>query len=735
MPASTTPAPVHASAPAVTRDAASLRLSLPRGVSITVALEGDLVRGVRDVAASGVPLRNPRSLWRPVFFTAKGVQYTRLVLRETRTLDDGGVALVLDAVGAPVAIHEEHDEYLCDLFDLRMGDDPIVDRLEWEFRPCLRTFGGVTFAGFSYQYRFAAAPGSSRELYRLFDHATWEVGGAAAGNRLILQGQCNPPVADLTLDHYFTTACNYYGAEMRGAMDPNARVSFQRLPRIGTIQPFDFLAHERGTLLGVFEPTEEILTLVQKNVGENCLHVLDEHRRPLGATFETRPKLMLFALAGERCGGCAAGRVSPEPTKNLWWSVYEAVQDAARARFGIERSPVQPRIWIPQIGEDTATIQGRQMPRERFLYDLADNLVPVWADMGVKEICTHSMWVSDYTLDRFKTKQDTHLHGGLTVGSICNMRELKIDPLWGGPEALAYFTKACHAHGMQVQVWWATHMSRRADVYKENPSWMMLGRDGHANGGGFGRQSIITMNLNAPGCLDWVVSRFQELREKTGIDGIFHDSYGNMTFLPMNFNDPLRRGQQEAYEKLVVRLQKIGVKTFTVEGIGPFGVGHFGMNLLPPDFKMYGKGYQYALDWWLGHEDMIYGLNMGIGSKIWPEQNHPEQFSFRAMASGGRFAFTQYEGGIEKWTGWLREQNRLHARISPIRGRRELLEEGRGVVWHTDAGRLLFAYAGFELPLPAGTKVSRVEAESDVPVTPGPAGLGVEAWKVYRISK
>lgn len=176
------------------------------------------------------------------------------------------------------------------------------------------------------------------------------------------------------------------------------------------------------------------------------------------------------------------------------------------------------------------------------------------------------------------------------------MRDLTIDPLWGGVEGLAYFTEAAHALGIRVHVWWATHLSRRADAYRENPSWMMLGRDGHANGGGFGRASIITMNLNAPGCADWVLAKFKALRDATGIDGVFHDSYGNMTFLPMNFADPLRRGQQHAYEELVVKMQAIGIEDFCIEGLGPHGVGHFGMALLPPDFKMYGKGYQYALD-------------------------------------------------------------------------------------------------------------------------------------------
>jgi hypothetical protein len=108
-----------------------------------------------------------------------------------------------------------------------------------------------------------------RCLYRGLRAKAREIGGQVAGNTLLLQGQVNPPVTELRREHYFTTACNYYGAEMRGVMGRPQRVSFQRLPRVGTLQAFDFMVHARGALLGRFDPLVEVLSVVQK---DNRLH-------------------------------------------------------------------------------------------------------------------------------------------------------------------------------------------------------------------------------------------------------------------------------------------------------------------------------------------------------------------------------------------------------------------------------------------------------------------------------
>ncbi len=649
---------------------------------LDIAQRGTDLMGIAGVRINGVTVRSASRCWRPHISTPQGLHYTTLRCRDLIPTPDGGCRLTLDALGQPGGFREQLDEYLGDVVDLAMSQTPVTDELVWEFRPSRVEIAGRVFEGFAYRYRFTASS-PQRQIYRLFDHATWEIGGTLAGNTLRLQGQCNPPVVPLQRDTDFTTACNYYGAEMRGITGTPQRVSFQRLPRIGTLQAFDLLLHDDGALLGMFEPVDEIFTVIQTHRGEDVLHVLDEHRQPMSDVLTTHWKHILLHRSEN-------GAWSQESQQNVWWDVCRQVHEQARERRGIKASAVQPRVWLPQVAHDEVSLLGRTFPRDRFLYELADEAVPRWADMGVKEICAFSLWTSDYTVDRQRTKQGQRnpLHGALIVGSICNVRDHVIDPLWGGPEALAYFRKKAHARGMQVQLWWATHMSRRATIYQQRPEFMLEARDGLPNGGGFGHDGPVTADLNNPDCFDYFVSKLKAVHELTGIDGLFHDSYGNMTFLPTSFTDPARRGQQDAYERIVVKLQSLGLRHFTVEGIGPFGVGHFGMNLLDDN-----SGYQNALDWWVGHEDMIAGLNMGIEAGLWRDEQKARLFSFRCIAFGGRFGFTQRRDGIEVWDGWLCGHNRMLGRVGPLMGQRIVLPEGRGVQWHMpDGSDILFSF-------------------------------------------
>ena len=685
-------------------------------LEFTLTPEHATIAGIRSVSHGSVALRSSNRHWRPVIETPEGIAYRAFRLRSVDATHTGGVRVVADAVGYPTGLMEEHDEYHGDMFDVESPQGEVIDELTWEFEPTAIDFDSTKFTGFKFRYHFKSDAG--RTVYRIFDHCTWEVGGSLAGNELLLQGQCNPPVGKLTRDDYFTTACNFYGAAMGAVMAPPKYVSFQRLPRIGTLQAFDFIAHDSGVLLGLFEPVEEVFTLVQTQVGEDWLNVLDEHRVERGSDVTTVWKHMLFSPVS----------LKREAQRNLWANVYEVVHADVRARYGILPSPVLPRIWIPQYGGPTTTIDGVAYPRERVMYELADRMIPRWKEMGVKEICTHSLWTSDYVVDGEKKKSDNGWHGGLHVGSICDVRVHEIDPFWGGPEALKYFCDKAHAAGMTVQLWFATHLGSRAPIYKEHPEYRCMARYGHANTGGFGTHSLVTMDLNNEDAFNWLYGKLKAVRDQTGADGFFHDSYGNMTFLPTNFKNPSRKGQQNAYGKLVAKLQnEAGYKTLTAEGIGPMATGHFSIGLISEN-----GGKYYALDWWLGEEDMIYRLNMGVGVRPWakaPGKPDPEEFGFRCLAFGGRFGFTDYKDHMESWDGWVRDQNRIYGQIDLTGARREILPDGVGVLWHTKNGKVLFTLKPHRATL-AGAEHLTPDGPVAVKTTNGV--FDAPAWQVYR---
>jgi hypothetical protein len=703
-----------------------IQVRIPNNVDVCFELRNGELIGIRDVLCDGVPLRNPEKVWKPYMYTAEGINY--LSFRFRNAYADGDTAVIeADAVGTRAYRMEEDDEYLCDILDIRSADEPVIDRFTWRLRGSTLEQSGRTFNGFSYVYEFASSH-PERKIYRVFDMATWEVGGKLDGNTLLLQGQVNPPVVDLAKDDFFTTACNYYSSEMGAIMDRPKRVSMQRLPRIATLQPFDFLSHPSGILFNYFDPVDDVMTVVQSDRGEDMLHVVDELRKPLSDRFMSSPKHILFHRT--------PATMTREAVRNLWCDALDRVHGRERDRYGIAASPVLPRVWLPQIVRDEFRFGSDAVPRTQALHYLADKVLDRWAEMGVKEICSPSVWVSDYTVDRLTTKDQSGLQGGLTVGGICCARVHEIDPVFGGPDGMAYLVKRAHSLGMSVQLWWATHLSRRAPIFQQRPDFMVKSRDGQPGCAGIGPHAIIPMNLSNPECFEWELGKLKELYERTGIDGFFNDSYGNYTFLPVNYNDPMRISQQDAYARLVAELQKIGMRTFTVEGMGPWGVGHFGMELFPsePGKK---RSFQNALDWWLGQEDMMYRLNMGIGNRIWQGREQDcENFGFRCMAFGGRFGFTQHESGVEMWNGWLKDLNRCHAQIAPLMGKREILPEGNGVLWHEANGtEILFAFRSFDHPLSKGMKTAKIETSGEH-AAPSPGGvLKTEPGSIYKIAK
>jgi hypothetical protein len=696
-------------------------LSVGDHISIDLLRDGDRLLGIGAVRYDATLLRTGAVPWRPVIGTADGVQYPELRLRAVEPTDDGGVRLVCDALGFRTRLHDQLDEYLCEIVDLT-PDTPICDTVEWLFQRSEVALGGHRLTGFSYQIRWQSSD-PARQCHRIHDLATWEIGGEVAGNTLLLQGQLNPPATALERSGYFTTACNYYGAEMRGRLGPGDRISMQRLPRIGTLQAFDMLHHASGVLLGVFEDVEEVVSLVQKDEGDDFLHVLDEHRAPLSAEMATAPKHMLFLPT--------TGAQPRATYRDLWWATNEHVHSQARTRAGVQRSSVLPRVWTPQMAADPLAIRGTPVSRDAHLYHLADHVLEDWQDMGVREICMPSLWKSDFTEMRHVCKNDTGMHGGFTVSGICCVHDHVVSPQYGGAEAVRYFTDRAHALGMRVQMWWATHLSRRAPVFAEHPDWMIRSRDDQPGTAGIGNQVCIPMDLNNPACFEWELARLRALHTATGIDGFFHDSYGNYTFLPLNFADN-RRGQQTSYGRLIHELQALGMTCFTAEGLGPWAVGHFGMQLLLSEDGAAGN-YQNALEWWLGDEDMVCGLNMGIHAEHWSGRDEAARdFAFRCLAGGGRFGFSETRGAIEVWDGWWREMNRLHARLGAVTGRRELLPDDQGVRWHRDdSADLLFAFAAFDVDS-AEEPVTRITGDGPVALEPSP-GLTTEPYAVYTL--
>ena len=78
----------------VKRTDGELRVEPAEGVSVSFALDGDRMLGIRSVEHGGVALRNPAKLWRPYFYTPEGIHYSEFRLVDVEELDGGAIRVV-----------------------------------------------------------------------------------------------------------------------------------------------------------------------------------------------------------------------------------------------------------------------------------------------------------------------------------------------------------------------------------------------------------------------------------------------------------------------------------------------------------------------------------------------------------------------------------------------------------------------------------------------------------------
>ena len=160
------------------------------------------------------------------------------------------------------------------------------------------------------------------------------------------------------------------------------------------------------------------------------------------------------------------------------------------------------------------------------------------------------------------------------------------------------------------------------------------------------------------------------------------------------------------------------------------------IRMLRPKNGKLSRDFQCALNWWIGHEDMVYGMNFGVGVKPWDgDDPNAQEFSFRCLANGGRFGFTQYTGFIETWKGWVRDQNLVHGQIIPLVGRRTILPNDQGVLWRKDDGEeILFSFRSFSHSLESRQSVARITAAGERSIKLSGDSFVTQPLSVYRLA-
>ncbi len=116
-----------------------------------------------------------------------------------------------------------------------------------------------------------------------------------------------------------------------------------------------------------------------------------------------------------------------------------------------------------------------------------------------------------------------YLPGSRNSGSVCGPWRLKAGPALGVEKGLAYLCKKAEALGITIVSWMGpAHLSHSSPILKEHPEWIALAANGKPDHWGY--KDIVGVNLKK-GYLDYAARQFEKTIKKTGLRGVWIDSF------------------------------------------------------------------------------------------------------------------------------------------------------------------------------------------------------------------
>lgn len=489
-------------------------LDLPNAVALPIVLDeaGDWL-GLGRITIAGVPVRSGRLPLSPEIRTPDGVQVTRLRPLGLVEVAGGGFDLTFAAglrPGGPMEwmLHTVRNRQRIADWG-QAADEFDGTRVTLELRPAERTVRGRRLLGFSYRYRFSS-PG--QRIYKILDRASWEIGGAIAGNTTWSRSAFCPS------DHTFTGAPDErYSSEwyLPGIVNPNI---FEFLPWQTNGQGFSFARHDRGCLVTWATGVSHIRSLFQKERGRDEFMHLHEHCGDLAGDVATTPIEVLFL----------AERLDRVDAINLYEGVRDLVWDALHAEAGLRRERVQSYAVVEEWG-----MPDFDRYRREALPALCAALPPKWV----------------YVPSQFENNMNTW-----GVGNMCCTVDLKVSDAVGA-ERFAAFCTAVAAWGGQVEMWGNTSFSSLtyqfglretsrpptsdrvrhlpwegsvAEVARATPRFWLRNPAGHIEADHYA-PVFCCANLREPAVIDYWHAAWRDLRERIGVSGIFLDSSFNLS--------------------------------------------------------------------------------------------------------------------------------------------------------------------------------------------------------------
>lgn len=557
-------------------------LQFANGISLTLDFQNGLYRGI-----AGARLNDEAFIVKgrgnlPYIQTPEGITYQEFRPVALRDLD-GAKLLDLEAVGRSAPITTDLDLFGFPKISSFHGE--VRDRLTIRFAPRSVTVGGETYEGFEVSYEWIS---QTRKIHWLYESLAFAPHETIVGARLMAQNMTqhfNPLEVVLTKDASYSTQEHY------------DRSCIEAPSRGGGSQIFDLIQGDHLAVVSFFAQPSEHGNALKANFqtmpGEDFVTSSDFHYGVLTGHFQTAPRIVLALKKSE---------TSRESDLNRWTAWFDYTAELWCEKLGIARTKVVPTLTFEGTGLGGIDI-GMAYPE----------LLTVWAErldwvveQGFRAINLHT---PEYI---GAANRKTLVFGG----NNCCPWEYKLSDQLGGDAGLKAFCDACHAKNIKIYIWIAGHLHREAPIWKQHPEWAVRSADHRLWDGHYG--VIHTLSFAEPSMQEWFLADMQHLKDATGVDGIWFDSFTNLTLGAINWQREDRQPNAPGVFSFLGALHKQGYEIM-IESMSQLGVSSWG-NLKPDQLA--------------GQEELLLNSNMRYYMRQWKSDPAiTERLYFRCLAA------------------------------------------------------------------------------------------------------
>lgn len=236
--------------------------------------------------------------------------------------------------------------------------------------------------------------------------------------------------------------------------------------------------------------------------------------------------------------------------RNLWLDCFTEVRARLCGNYGFK-----PEVPVPMV---QAHLWDQELKQHGPAWtESLEQVLPTYAELGYRRIFTHGVWNS-------VTSDDTP---GV-IGNICCPYDYAYADKFGGAAGMRRLQEAARRANLRIAQWFSFQLSQNAPVWKEHPDWLVHQANGTPWNASYRELWSGKMNT-AYG--DWIKRQIFAVKDATGIDGIFWDSYQNLGVTCIDWTSPDKTPQAETIWRLQAALQKRGFFQ-TCEVVTPFGV-------------------------------------------------------------------------------------------------------------------------------------------------------------------